>query len=659
MKIKAISLQLYRAFTLLTIVACGVSNARGVSPYLPMNLDPSLQASIERVFLLADRPVMTRPIALSQILDSLPAACTIDQDTCLQVRTYLSRFMKDLGISEADLQLSTSSGSSEQTLPNQHGASINDNLIGNISAFYQPSDYLIFNLGASINGELTPNATYLSAGWDIAQLDIGYRDIWLSPFSGHSFLLSTEARTMPSISISNYKPISPINLQYQVSLSTMSKSDHIRYLDDYTSGYPNLAGIRLETEPTSGFSIAVNRLLQYGGGARGSSGGLNGFFGALLDPSHRDNTLHPTYSADQEFGNQIASLNFEQILPTNYPTKIYTEYSGDDTLNGSNWKLGNIAASLGITVSNWNNLLDLTLEISEWQNNNWSSHGIYQDGLTNDGNLIGSWFGDQRYAQDNVGGSSYFVQTGWHTKRGYLQTKYRTLSNQDYGPHIYHRSHEFGLGYSFPYLDNTLNTELLFGSDVFGKKYTRLSATYRLGLPYIYSFSAEQPDNKLTHIFLDYGISQTSPRIVYGDDTYGFKPIRGNTERGPHTGLGIRRKISNNYDLGMRLELDRVSGRQLLSLRTIDWRYRFENSIAASLFLGFARYDWRLPAYGYYGGLGFQWLKALPNTDLNFDLKFYNKIARDKLLTDDPSSTLIPDMFNDIDGAAIYFSHDF
>jgi hypothetical protein len=64
----------------------------------------------------------------------------------------------------------------------------------------------------------------LSMVIDYAQLDIGYRDHWLSPFTDSSMLVSTEAPTMPSITLSNYRPISRLGISYQIFLADMSES---------------------------------------------------------------------------------------------------------------------------------------------------------------------------------------------------------------------------------------------------------------------------------------------------------------------------------------------------------------------------------------------------------------------------------------------------
>ncbi|MHB1814726.1 MAG: hypothetical protein ACYCUE_07850, partial [Steroidobacteraceae bacterium] len=40
----------------------GSALASGVSPYLPLNLDPAVQNAIDRVLILGDQPVLVRPI---------------------------------------------------------------------------------------------------------------------------------------------------------------------------------------------------------------------------------------------------------------------------------------------------------------------------------------------------------------------------------------------------------------------------------------------------------------------------------------------------------------------------------------------------------------------------------------------------------------------
>ena len=58
----------------------------------------------------------------------------------------------------------------------------------------------------------------MSLGVDWAQIDIGYRDHWLSPMTDTSMLMSTEAPTMPSVTLSNYEPLTRLGFQYEFFL---------------------------------------------------------------------------------------------------------------------------------------------------------------------------------------------------------------------------------------------------------------------------------------------------------------------------------------------------------------------------------------------------------------------------------------------------------
>jgi hypothetical protein len=81
--------------------------ASGVSPYLPINMSPEMERQIQRVLILADQPIMTRPIAAARVLDALPAACKVDQHLCRSVGRYLDRYTRRLGVTDASAQAAT------------------------------------------------------------------------------------------------------------------------------------------------------------------------------------------------------------------------------------------------------------------------------------------------------------------------------------------------------------------------------------------------------------------------------------------------------------------------------------------------------------------------------------------------------------------------
>src|SRR5690606_1940189 len=112
------------------------------------------------------------------------------------------------GIGHASIEIAGSSGESDKTLPNRHGLDSESPWVASASLYAQPSDYALLSLGGvAYEDEVVPVGSLLSVGISRAQLDIGYRDHWLSPMNDSSMLLSTQAPTMPSVTLSNYEPL--------------------------------------------------------------------------------------------------------------------------------------------------------------------------------------------------------------------------------------------------------------------------------------------------------------------------------------------------------------------------------------------------------------------------------------------------------------------
>ena len=98
----------------LSVLACALvattAHARGVSPYLPVNLAPEIERQIERVLILAGQPMLKRPIAAATVLDALPAASERDAALCADVRRYLTSLARTAGISYASFTAAGTSG---------------------------------------------------------------------------------------------------------------------------------------------------------------------------------------------------------------------------------------------------------------------------------------------------------------------------------------------------------------------------------------------------------------------------------------------------------------------------------------------------------------------------------------------------------------------
>ena len=71
---------------------------------------------------------------------------------------------------------------------------------------------------------------------------------------------------MLSATLSNYEPMTRLGFQYELFYARMS-ANRISYNGNQDVGDPHLSGAQISIEPFSGWSLGVNRLLQYGGGA--------------------------------------------------------------------------------------------------------------------------------------------------------------------------------------------------------------------------------------------------------------------------------------------------------------------------------------------------------------------------------------------------------
>src|SRR5690606_28117832 len=252
------------------LLPASVVHARGASPYIVLNLSPEMERAIERVLILADDPVLTRPIPAARVLDALPAACEIDALLCEQVRRYLAGLMKTAGIAHLSAAAAVTSGDSFRPdpdtgefsdptpLPNRRGMPVDSPFEVSAQLYWQRNDFMLVQGGfVAYDGEVVPTGSMISIGVEYAQIDVGWRDHWLSPMTDSAMLLSTQAETLPSITLSNYTPISAWNLRYQIFYAELSESDEIRFEDGFTKGKPRLAGLHISINPIPGWTLGV------------------------------------------------------------------------------------------------------------------------------------------------------------------------------------------------------------------------------------------------------------------------------------------------------------------------------------------------------------------------------------------------------------------
>jgi hypothetical protein len=657
------------------------AHADPLSAYLPLNLEPEMERQVERVLILADEPILKRPFPVELVKAALPDACKKDAALCERVRRYLERYSRDYAVTHASATAAGTSGA-HTVLPNQHGMTSNDDWELSAQAYVQPSDYLLASAGGiAYAGRTQATGSMLSIGASWAQLDAGYRDHWLSPMTDTgSMLFSTESPTMPSVTLSNWEPLTRLGIQYEFALGRLSQTsansgasvpgDNITFNGVMSRGDPKIFSMQLSIEPFPGWSLGFNRNLEYGGGS-----GLPDSAHALLT-----HFFKPSGQSQNE-GNQQASYLSRFIFPGRTPFAVYFQYAGEDNSNGGSYLLGNAALSAGIDFPRLGRHFDATYEVAEWQNI-WYVHFIYLDGMTNYGDVLGTWGADQRNFGSGVGARSQMLRIGWEPPfGGYLEARARTLANQNYTadgpqrqfvpgeppPYPYFHYYDASLTYSRPWNGVTAGAQATVGRDVYGDSFTRFAVFVRYGgdarsraddSPTYDEDSEDAKPDTHAEWFVDAGVNAHQVRTDPGPPN----PVTTSPVGfGPHLGLGARRAVSVNNDLGVRLELDQVDGHSLIGVRPIDYRHRYGDAFALSLFAGVDRYDLATPAYSIYVGAGAQWRDFLPglrNWDLGLDLRYGQNIARDKVLPTDVSADR-PDTFYKIASGVLYISRHF
>ncbi len=647
------------------LAAASAATAGGVTAYLPMNLEPEIERQVERVLILADEPILKRPFSVELVKLALPQACQIDKPLCTKVAKYLERYSRDYAVSHASATGSVAHAKDDVVLPNQHGMPADSDYELSVIAFAQPTDYFLVSAGGiAYNGRTAATGSMASLGTNWAQLDFGYRDHWLSPMTDNSTLISTEAPTTPSVTLSNYEPLTRLGFQYEFFLTRLS-SQEIIFNGNHDNGNPRLFGAQFSIEPFSGWSLGFNRLLEYGGGA-----GLPTSLGTLWR-----NFFEPSGTAQLQ-GNQQASYISRFIVPGKVPFAVYFQYAGEDNSDGGSYLLGSPAISAGIDFPRIFRYFDATYEISEWSNI-WYVHNIFQSGMSNNGLVLGNWGADQRNFGDGVGARSQMLRVGWEPPfGGYLEARARLLQNQTYyggdnrtyvptpGAFPYYHYYDFSLRYSHPWNGVIVGAEALGGRDVDGSGFSRFSGFVRYGGDEHSRYSGGYSDEDSTvhstdhhgaQVFVDAGVNANKVRT---DLEKGIPITTSQLAYGPHFGLGARRAVSDSNDLGVRAEIDQVDGHLLIGLRPLDYRHRFDGPIAINVFGGVARYNVETPATSMYAGLGAQWRDVVPSWDLNLDFRYAQNLARDHVLASDVQGVR-PETFYKVESATLYVSRHF
>lgn len=156
-------------------------------------------------------------------------------------------------------------------------------------------------------------------------------------------------------------------------------------------------------------------------------------------------------------------------------------------------------------------------------------------------------------------------------------------------------------------------------------------------------------------VFVDVGMhsAEVEARIPGLDD-----PLE-SSGSGLHLGFGARRDVGARGSVGVRIELDDVNSDWLIAVRAFDYAHRLTDRFAVTAFVGAARLDRAIPAYGYYGGGGVRFEDLMPSWDVALEFRYGDKLARDNLLPSDPPEARGLANFYDVTGLSLYLSYRF
>ena len=455
----------------------------GVSPYLPLNQAPELEHNVERLLAVSKNThIMSKPYKAHDIYNVLQTIRhsypELYQTLSYQISPYIQ---SDAGtFAKATL----AAGTKNKTLPNQRGQTTKTNLIVEGGAYANFGRYFGVSVAGIANeDEILPTQSFIYLGNKYAQLDIGYREHWYSPFNDSAMLLSTHAKTTPSITISNVEPITSFNIRYDMFISKMTEQRGILKEGKqsgvervFEPGKPYLYGLHISFAATDNLTIGLSRLMQFGGGPRSVT--IKDFAEGFFTPGAKDNV--GSNDADEfgenfELGDQLGSITFEYNNNLfDLPYELYGEIALEDTLGGGS---RNNAYSFGLYLPFVANNHSLRFEHSNWQGG-WYKNSLYLDGNRNSGNVIGHWGGDEHDYTDYTPAKSMSVNWHWQlSAKESLNTTFRGLTNKRDG---YETSYEFQTAYTRKlnkpvWGAKSLGAELYVGKDVYGEAFSRIA----------------------------------------------------------------------------------------------------------------------------------------------------------------------------------------
>ncbi|NRB37284.1 MAG: hypothetical protein HRU20_02315 [Pseudomonadales bacterium] len=423
--------------------------------------------------------IIKRPIPVKTLKLALEKAKNSEPSLVNDIKRYLQRFDKKVSFTHVSATLASHHGET-QSLANAYGETSDSTYSAQLQGYYAISDSFLLNAGimtydsGSDHKQTFAEGSFLSLGPDYLQLDIGFRPHWFGPLQDSNMLISSNASSAPSVTLSNVLPLGSLNMNYELFYAKMSHSDKILNQDrnGYGEGYPKLLGVHISFMPVDGFALGFNRLMQYGGGDNDES--LEGILKAFFNAKKNDN-IGPS---GRDFGNQLSSITTSYTFPGTFPVAVYMEYAGEDTSASSSLHLGNTSLMLGLHLPKLTSFIDASVEYAQWQNS-WYVNSNYGDGLVQNGAIIGHWAASR--IGKGIPASATSLKLIWLSDSQHeVQTYLRQMKNESFNAASnLHTAYELSLEYAYNLNQTRIGSQWTSGQDVNKQSYSRLTGFIR------------------------------------------------------------------------------------------------------------------------------------------------------------------------------------
>lgn len=405
--------------------------ASGVSPYLPLKQNPQLEQLVEKLLVVGENAhMMSKPYKTSEVLRVLKSVEHSYPSLYQKLFNELALYKQTDAMTYA--KATVAYGNEPKSIPNQRGQKVDTYLKLEAGAFANFGNHFGVSIAGIANeDDLLPTQSFIYFGNSYAQVDIGYRERWYSPMYDSAMILSTNAKTLPSIGISNVEPITDFDIRYDLFYLRMKKDKFIfsgEKLGNKVSGKPHLAGAHVSFSPYDGLTLAANRLLQFGGGDRSVS--FSEFTEAFFLPGNNDNVnLEEVtkYGPDYEVGDQLASLSFNYNGAwIEHPFSFYGDVGFEDTFGGGK---KNNAYNFGLYLPYLAENHSLRIENSRWQEGWYIAH-LYSLGNTINSQVLGHWAGNERGENHQPAAESQSINWVWeYSSTQNIDTTIRRIEN--------------------------------------------------------------------------------------------------------------------------------------------------------------------------------------------------------------------------------------